>query len=175
MATSSLPKLPIFEAISSHDPESTAVIHCTSGRRFTYGRLLKDVAGAWDKLRDSAAGHSTDGQRIAFLVENSYDYVVTLLSVFASNGIAVPLSSAFPASELRYILDNSEALMLLSSAKFQAKANEVLKEGLEKTPIPGTVEKALQGSQSSDGIQLEPRTDDRSGLMLYTSGTTSRP
>ncbi|KAL8635632.1 MAG: hypothetical protein Q9228_006894 [Teloschistes exilis] len=167
---STLPKLPIFEAISRHDPESTAVVHCASGRRFTYGQLLKDVAEARDKLRQSAAGKSMDGQRIAFLVENSYDYVVTLLSVFGSNGIAVPLSSSFPASELRYILDNSEALMLLSSAKFQSKADEVLKEGLEKTPIAGTVEKALEGSRSGDSIRLEPIPDDRSGLMLYTSG-----
>ncbi|KAL8626805.1 hypothetical protein Q9189_007488 [Teloschistes chrysophthalmus] len=91
------------------------------------------------------------------------------------NGIAVPLSSSFPASELRYILDNSEALMLLSSVKFQSKADEVLREGLEKTPIAGAVEKPLEGNRSSDAIRLETIPDDRSGLMLYTSGTTSRP
>lgn len=72
---STLPKLPVFEAISTHDPESIAVIHSTSGRRFTYGQLLKDVAEARDKLRQSASGQSTDGQRVAFLVENGYDYV----------------------------------------------------------------------------------------------------
>lgn len=72
---SSLPKLPVFEAIAKHDPESTAVIHATSGRRFNYGQLLRDVADARDKLRQSAGGQSTDGQRVAFLVENSYDYV----------------------------------------------------------------------------------------------------
>ena len=72
---STLPKLPVFEAIAKHDPESTAVIHATSGRRFTYGQLLKDVAVARDQLRQSAAGQSLDGQRVAFLVENSYEYV----------------------------------------------------------------------------------------------------
>ncbi|KAL8647684.1 MAG: hypothetical protein Q9226_006333 [Calogaya cf. arnoldii] len=135
---STLPKLPVFEAIAKHDPESTAIIHSISGRRFTYGQLLRDVAGARDKLQQSAGGQSTDGQRVAFLVENSYDYV-------GSNGIAVPLSSSFPASELRYILDNSEALMLLSSDKFRSKADEVLKEGLEKKPISSTIDKKLEG------------------------------
>ena len=72
---STLPRLPVFEAISKHDPESTAVIHSKSGRRFTYGQLLRDVADARNKLRQSAGEHSTDGQRVAFLVENSYDYV----------------------------------------------------------------------------------------------------
>ncbi|KAL8948792.1 MAG: hypothetical protein Q9222_005054 [Ikaeria aurantiellina] len=172
---STLPKLPIFEAIAKHDPQSTAVIHSASGRQFTYGQLLKDVHDARDKLRQSVAGKSTDGQRIAFLVENSYDYVVTLLSILSSNGVAVPLSSSFPASELRYILDNSEALVLLSSTKFQSKADEVLREGLEKTPIASTIEKKLEGSQSEEGIQLQENSNDHSGMMLYTSGTTSRP
>ncbi|KAL8846264.1 MAG: hypothetical protein Q9221_008637 [Calogaya cf. arnoldii] len=172
---STLPKLPVFEAIAEHDPESTAIIHSTSGRRFTYGQLLGDVAGARDKLQQSVGGQSTNGQRVAFLVENSYDYVVTLLSILGSNSIAVPLSSSFPASELRYILDNSDALMLLSSDKFRSKADEVLKEGLEKKPISSTIDKKLEGNQSGQSVQLEEKKNDQSGLMLYTSGTTSRP
>lgn len=34
-----------------------------------------DVALSRDKLRQSAAGSTLDGQKVAFLVENSYDYV----------------------------------------------------------------------------------------------------
>ena len=100
---------------------------------------------------------------------------MTLLSILGSNGIALPLSSSFPASELRYILDNSEALILLSSGRFRNKADEVLKEGLEKKPISSTIEKRLEGSQSSEHVQLEAYMKDQSGMMLYTSGTTSRP
>lgn len=73
--TSTLPKLPIFEAISSHDPNSTVVIHSLSGRRFTYGKLIKDVAEAKQRLHTEADSNDISGQRIAFLVENSYDYV----------------------------------------------------------------------------------------------------
>lgn len=72
---STLPKLPIFEAIANHDPQSTAVVHSISGRRFTYGELLKDVADSKDRLLYEAGGNCLEGQRIAFLVENSYDYV----------------------------------------------------------------------------------------------------
>ncbi|KAL8802799.1 MAG: hypothetical protein Q9182_003559 [Xanthomendoza sp. 2 TL-2023] len=172
---STLPKLPLFEAIAKHDPDSIAVVHSVSGRRFTYGQLLGDVVNARDKLRTLAAGKDTDGQRLAFLVENGYDYVVTLLSILGSNSIAVPLSSSFPASELRYILDNSQALMLLSSDKFQNKANEVLEEGLEHKPISCTVDKKLEGNRCSGNVRLEQVHGDRSGMMLYTSGTTSRP
>lgn len=72
---STLPRLPVFEAIVKHDPRSTAVIHSRSGRRFTYGQLLVDIAHARDQLRQFAGGQSTDGERVAFLVENSYTYV----------------------------------------------------------------------------------------------------
>lgn len=72
---STLPRLPIFEAIKKHDAQSTAVIHSLSGRSFTYGELVNDVAAAKDKLQKNANGKSTAGERISFLVENGYDYV----------------------------------------------------------------------------------------------------
>lgn len=100
---------------------------------------------------------------------------MTLLSILGSKSIAVPLSSGFPVSELRYILGNSEALMLLSSAKFQSKAQEVLKEGMEKKSIFGSVEKRYGGGGSGEHIKLEDVGDHQGGMMLYTSGTTNRP
>lgn len=69
---STLPKFPIFEAIASHDQKSTAVIHSVSGRSFTYGELLQDVAEAKAQLEQDG---KIEGHRIAFLIENSYDYV----------------------------------------------------------------------------------------------------
>lgn len=66
-----------FEAIRKHDPESTAVVHSLSGRTFKYGGLLQDIAAAKEKLLRSTGKNeeSIRGQRIAFMVENSYDYV----------------------------------------------------------------------------------------------------
>jgi malonyl-CoA/methylmalonyl-CoA synthetase len=72
-----LPRLPILEAVSRHDPTSTAVVHAKSGRRFTYGELLGDVGKARDRLNEAWGGKDGTGERVAFLVENSYDYVGT--------------------------------------------------------------------------------------------------
>lgn len=81
-----LPKLPLFEAIASHDPHHTVVIHSASGRRFTYGGLLIDVAQACDILRVDAGNRSLAGERIAFLVENGYDYVGTRYEDYFADG-----------------------------------------------------------------------------------------
>ncbi|EME87219.1 uncharacterized protein MYCFIDRAFT_60682 [Pseudocercospora fijiensis CIRAD86] len=173
-----LQKTAFTEAIQNHDPNTTAVVHSLCGRSFKYGSVLQDIALRKDQIL-SETGKSEDsiaGERIAFLVENSYDYVVTLLSCLASNAIAVPLAPSFPAGELRYILNHSEALALIHSKKFAKGAQEVLKEGLDKTPISIAVEKIREGAKSREQVQLTGNVEDaEGGMMLYTSGTTAKP
>ncbi|KAF2172254.1 hypothetical protein M409DRAFT_63004 [Zasmidium cellare ATCC 36951] len=168
-----------FDAIQQHDPESTTVVHSLSGRSFKFGGLLQDVAKSKDNLL-KATGKTEDqlaGERIAFVVENSYDYVVTLLACLASNTIAVPLAPSFPASELRYILNHSQALALLHSSTFAKVAQEVLKDGLDQQPISVALEKIKeQKGQSSSPVELKGESNAaEGGMMLYTSGTTARP
>jgi malonyl-CoA/methylmalonyl-CoA synthetase len=86
---STLPKLPIFEAIAGHDLSRTAVVHNPSGRAFTYGELAHDVADATVELRHKAKGKSLDGERVAFLVENGYDYVGALVFHFQRKPINI--------------------------------------------------------------------------------------
>ncbi|KAH6853588.1 hypothetical protein B0I37DRAFT_359686 [Chaetomium sp. MPI-CAGE-AT-0009] len=171
---STLPRLPVFEAIARHDPDSTVVIHSNSGRQFRYGELLGDVCKVRNRLYETAGRGDMDGERIAFLVENSYDYVVTLLAILAAKSIAVPLSPAFPAPELQYILNHSEALMLLSSAKFASKAEDVLKTELDVQPAYLQLDK-FQGNGAHEKVTLDKSPAGAAGMMLYTSGTTNRP
>jgi malonyl-CoA/methylmalonyl-CoA synthetase len=72
---STLPRMPIFEAIASHDLSRPAIVHNPSGRAFTYGELAHDIADATEDLRIKAGGRNLAGERVAFLVENGYDYV----------------------------------------------------------------------------------------------------
>ncbi|KAJ5782042.1 hypothetical protein N7457_003816 [Penicillium paradoxum] len=174
---STLPNTHIFRALQSHDPESLAVVHSLSSRSFTYGSLIADVVRTKDDLERKAARAQGQlvGERIAFLAENSYDYVVTLLAIFASDAIALPLSPSFPTAELKYILDNSQAKMLLTTEKYADKGMEVLREGLDHEPI-FNVRNKLTESASSESVTLQDLKQPSSGgMMLYTSGTTNRP
>jgi malonyl-CoA/methylmalonyl-CoA synthetase len=100
--------------------------------------------------------------------------VVTLLSILGTHSIAVPLSPAFPAHELKYIIDHSQASLMLASNKFDAKAQDVLKLGLETEPKLVRIQKII-GDSSFAGVVLGQPSNGRGGMMLYTSGTTSRP
>ncbi|KIX95911.1 uncharacterized protein Z520_08166 [Fonsecaea multimorphosa CBS 102226] len=172
---STLPCSPIFAAIAKHDPKSPAIIHSASDRTFCYGSLLHDVAAAKDNLTALAGGRSLVGERIAFLAENGYDYVVTFLSILSHDAIALPLAHTHPSSELRYILENSEAALFLSTEKFQEKAKEVVKEGLNHVPKLGILSKIETGALSAENVQISSKSIEHGGFMLYTSGTTSRP
>ncbi|KAJ5935816.1 AMP-dependent synthetase/ligase [Penicillium verhagenii] len=170
---STLPNIPIFRALQNHDTSSLAVVHSASTRSFTYGNLVADVLRAKDDLERKASGKLT-GERVAFLAENSYDYVITLLAIFASDAIALPLSPSFPVGELQYIMDNSRAKVLLATEKYADKAGQILKAGLELEPLFDIRQKIEVGG-SVESVQLDNRERSSSGMMLYTSGTTNRP
>ncbi|KAJ2987852.1 hypothetical protein NUW58_g4284 [Xylaria curta] len=188
-STLALPKFALFDVIARHDPNSIAITHCISGRSFKYGELLPDICHARDHLYRATGKTNIRGERVAFLVENSYDYVVTFLAILAARAIALPLSPPFPAPELQYILTQSQASLLLYSAKFASKVKEVLQTWSE--PSPNTEPEFKSTLQSIElpkrlGLGLNNTvfdtvtiTDDSdtegAGMMLYTSGTTAKP
>ena len=100
---------------------------------------------------------------------------VTLLSILSHDAIAVPLAPSHPILELRYILENSEALLLLSTEKFRDRAKEVVRERLTCATTLHVLPKIKEGALASDRIEFDSKQNGRGGLMLYTSGTTNRP
>lgn len=99
---------------------------------------------------------------------------MNLLGIFASGGIAVPLCTGHPAKEMRYVLGDSTPTQLLASAKFTARAEEILDGDVgrlvrvEELP-PGTA--AVDVSLvDNDWVQT-----NRGALIIYTSGTTNLP
>lgn len=100
---------------------------------------------------------------------------VTLLSIFGSNAIAVPLAYSFPTSELGYIVENSQASILLSYAKDEKRTEGLVREGLKRLIIGTGFDRKQTEGDFSLPVKLETIHQVSSGLMLYTSGTTSRP
>lgn len=102
-----------------------------------------------------------------------------LLAIFACHAIALPLSPSFPTDELQYILDNSEAKVLLATETYADKADQLLPPGL-KPQLPYNIRQRLNPDAAGQYYQLEVQLEDQKqpspgGLMLYTSGTTDRP
>jgi malonyl-CoA/methylmalonyl-CoA synthetase len=189
--TATLPNLAIFEGIAKHDPASTAIIHSGSEQSFSYGNLLQDVVAAKKDISKIENGSNLRGECIAFVAENNYNYAgmdlrhsirtshnagaVILLAILAHEAIALPLSHSFPTSELRYLLENSGAKLFLSTPALKKKATEVVEAGLQQKPLLSVVDQDKYRPIGEEAVVLAEGSSGLGGLMLYTSGTTSRP
>ena len=108
---------------------------------------------------------------------------MTLLSIFACNAIAVPLAPGFESAEKLHILNDSQARILLASSRFQKLAIDSTSDGIDnENLIVGTFDKRLERCvdlpDPQQLLRAEPEPEiaqEQGGVMLYTSGTTSRP
>lgn len=103
---STLPNVPLFHAFQSHNPSNTAVVHTANANDYSYGNLVTDIIRSGDRLRQIFPENATGknpirGERVAFLVENGYDYVgtVSLFLLFYKVGIYVGSIADFLLSD----------------------------------------------------------------------------
>jgi len=154
------------------DPDSAALIHgdhVTSWRDFD--RRTDALAAAF-----LAAGAVT-GDKVAHLMRNSPAYLETTIAAFKARMVHVNVSYRYTGSELFYILDNSDAAVVVYDAEF-ATVIDTLRPSLPKVRL------YIQVGGEADGFNtiangphtLQPqshRGDDM--LFIYTGGTTGLP
>jgi malonyl-CoA/methylmalonyl-CoA synthetase len=123
------------------------------------------------------AGRTDLGEaRVAFMVAPGFDYVAVLWGIWRAGGMAVPLSPSHPGPELEYVLDDTSA-----EAVVVDRANEMRLKALATARDIWLVRSADAIEGTGEGSHLSPPTsylelaEPRRALILYTSGTTSRP
>ncbi|MCW2605646.1 MAG: AMP-dependent synthetase and ligase [Frankiales bacterium] len=108
------------------------------------------------------------GDRVALVMTNQPEVVLLYLAVWRAGAAITPLVPAVTAAELRHVLLDSGATVLLVSADRTALAAEAT-EGL-----PVQVLVAGPDLEDADPLPLVPRSGDDLAALLYTGGTTGR-
>ena len=144
--------------------ESTAVR--TSTAACSYAELLNRSAGFAGILLDG----STDLQqrRVACLVPPGVDYVVSQWAVWRAGGIFVPLSLSATEPELEYALTDAEASCVVVADELAERVSGLC----ERIGIRCI---AVNPRHSIAEVDLPTVDSHRPAMILYTSGTTSRP
>jgi malonyl-CoA/methylmalonyl-CoA synthetase len=143
---------------------NTAVVD--SQGSFTYSDLLEASSCVATAL---LAGHKDlREQRVAFLVTPGFPWVATQWGIWRAGGVAVPLPLSSPRPELEYFIDDTE----VSAIVFDTLAAPVVSAIAAARGI-----RALSYDQLAAGqpAVLPDITSERRAMILYTSGTTSRP
>ncbi len=112
-----------------------------------------------------------DEARVAFLAPPGFDYVATLLGIWAAGGVAVPLCLSHPRAELEYVLTDCGARFLIAHPSTRERV-QGLSDIHEDCRLVTTADLLSQQAPERPAPALDL---SRRALILYTSGTTGRP
>ena len=164
------------------DPAGTALIDGDTGRRRTYRELHSRTSALADALRQRGVRR---GDRVALLSLNSPEFLEVLLAAAKLGAITVPVNFRLSADEVRYVLTDSGASVLLHSSQLAGVAKAAA-GGLPVhtvVEIPSAAERAGGGASAFEDLVAsgspEPLEHDVAesdvAMIMYTSGTTGFP
>ena len=146
----------------------------------SYKQLYAYSQGLAHQLSSALLGFShgdLQGKRIAFLCANDVSYTVVQWAVWICGGVAVPLYHKHPASELEYIISDSQSSLLVAGHPYAENLQpHVDKLGLPCLTLPATSD--LGSLKQAETPEMELNITDwgqRPAMIIYTSGTTGRP
>ena len=169
-------------ATAARLPEHVAIERVTSGGVDTtrYGALMEGARrfGGW-----LAANGFVRGDRAALLADNSADWIAAYLGVLWLGGVAVPLDTAYNATQVHTVLASSGARVLFTTTRYLETARTAALEISGGAAITLVLLEAGQpGVVGADDVRrvrpLDAPADVEPGdraVMLYTSGTTADP
>ncbi|MFN6934760.1 MAG: acyl-CoA synthetase [Tsuneonella sp.] len=152
-------------------PDHPAIIMAGSGRTVTFGEMDAAANRVANLFRAHGIG---PGDTVGLWLENRVEYLEIAWGNQRAGTTVVPISTHLTAEEVAYILADSGAKLLISSAYFGSRLEELktLAPQVEQLVFEGTPDAAAAIAAQKD----EPIADQSVGLaMLYSSGTTGRP
>jgi amino acid adenylation domain-containing protein len=152
----------LFEAQVERTPDAVAVAF--EDTHLTYAELDGRANQLAHYLRERGVGPDA---RVAICVERGLEMMVALLAVLKAGGAYVPLDSSYPEDRLRYMLEDSAPVVLLtqgSLAGLFADANVPVVDlfAAEWSDRPET---KLEGAVTPENL----------AYVIYTSGSTGMP
>lgn len=144
--------------------ERTALV--SNGISYSYGQLLKASENVAANLLNGKP--DLNEARITYLVPPSFEYTAVQWGVWAAGGIAVPLCVLHPLPSIQYVLEDTQADIVIAHSEYI----EFLMP-LESSIGISVV--ALESVLRENGSELPRVNSIRRAMILYTSGTTSKP
>lgn len=136
-----------------------------NNKSYTYQQLLDASKMVALDLLDGKK--DLNEARIAFIVQPSFEYVSLQWGIWRAGGIAVPLCVKHPLSSIQYVIEDTQASVIIVAKEFET----LIAPLREKKDIRFI---KLDTFQEKRG--LLPDIDlKRRAMILYTSGTTGNP
>jgi surfactin family lipopeptide synthetase A len=154
----------LFEEQADRTPDSTAVVF--EDQHLTYQELNQKSNQLAHYLRKLGVGPET---LVGICVERSLEMIVGLLGILKAGGAYVPLDPSYPRERLTFMLEDTQAPVLLTQQHLLAgppdhTANTVC--------LDSDWEKVATYSEENAPHEAAP---DNLAYVIYTSGSTGKP
>jgi acyl-CoA synthetase (AMP-forming)/AMP-acid ligase II len=159
----------LFECVADTVPDHLAVV--CGDRRLTFAQFDERATRLAHALADRGVGA---GDHVALYLYNGTEYLEGMLAAFKLRAVPVNVNYRYVEDELRYLLDDADAVAVVHDAEFDAKLDAIASDlpGLRARISLDEYEAALASASSSR--DFAPRSAD-DVYILYTGGTTGMP
>ena len=152
-----------FEAQARRTPEAVAVV--SDGQELSYGELNRRANQLGRCLRWLGVGPEV---LVTLCLERGLEMVVGVLGALKAGGAYVPLDPGSPIERLAYMLEDTQAPVLLTQERIASR----LPAGWSQVVMIDKWEE-MDGWPESD-LELSNVTENLA-YVIYTSGSTGRP
>jgi long-chain acyl-CoA synthetase len=160
----------------------TALVDTSCNRRFTfaeYGSVVESLA------RGLISAGLAPGEVVAIFLPNSWEFAVTYHAVTLAGGIPTLLNPAYREREIRYQLENSGAVFLISDAPLLENVNLGELPGLRRVFTTrhahagcedfASLLRPMFGNMSAKFPEAAQSPQQTVAALPYSSGTTGLP
>ncbi len=145
------------------------------GRETSYGALAELTGRVASVLRDTGL---EAGERVCLLMNDTPLFCAAFLGALRAGAVAIPLNTRLPAEELRFIVEDSDAALLIYDPSFALLAGEIA--GARARPRllaarGAEVSLEARARAASAIVRSHPTRGADPAFWLYSSGTTGRP
>jgi len=158
-------------------PHKTAVIF--KDQALSFANLELTATRLANKLRTFGVAR---GDRVAIVLPNSSQWIVSYFSIMKLGAVAVPLDFRLKGEELFPILTDARVKVAITSELYSSVAVFSEVESINGVIVTGEkVENGLSsyeeviGDESLSTPLMVESSEDEEALYLYTSGTTGKP
>lgn len=172
----------MFQEQADRNPLATALVHGGAGssRAFTYAELdrMSDLLAC--RIRNHFAPETV--KNVGLMTLHSPEWIVGVLAILKAGGAFVPLDPSFPEERLAYMLEDSEARLVLAEEATLETAETVSGQRPMQIMLLETSKEDGSDTASASASELvgftKPAGWDSSralAYIMYTSGSTGKP
>ncbi len=138
---------------------------------YTYARALQAVNTLSEQYAGAGYGY---GQRVAVMLDNRAEFFLHFLALNRLGASVVPVNSGFLPREIAYVINHSDACLVLCLPRYREKVQTALAGRDTAMPIADTESMSQLPSCASEPATGTPDRETEVAV-LYTSGTTGTP